>query len=403
MKAYYARAVEMEGLGKSLLNDDEVWRSLGLTPPAFANFETFFSRWCPETNYARLFHDELTSDPLIEVVVHANAVAPVMDGSVVRAIRTRALAGETHEFKAAHFVWCMGGIESARFFLQPELAAMPWNRSGLLGRHFQDHIIASAAAIEPVDRQAFNAAFANVFRGGYKYQPKMRLNPKVQQEEGILNVAALIFFHSDADAVAAELKSTAKKLLQGKLADVTRAEVMRLLTQAPLLARQSWAYVRQHRAYIAPDARVELGVHCEQIPTSDSRVTLSQERDRLGMLTARLEWQVSDLELRSIQTCVEVAERSLKGIARVIPDPDLSSDAFKAKCGDGYHHMGGMRMATSPDAGVVDVQLKLHGVANGYVCSSAVFPSSGFSNPTHTILALAIRLADHLAQAGASS
>jgi choline dehydrogenase-like flavoprotein len=53
-------------------------------------------------------------------------------------------------------------------------------------------------------------------------------------------------------------------------------------------------------------------------------------------------------------------------------------------------------MADSPQRGVVDSNLKLFGVGNGYVCSSAVFPTSGFSNPTHTIIALAVRLAEHL-------
>jgi choline dehydrogenase-like flavoprotein len=94
-----------------------------------------------------------------------------------------------------------------------------------------------------------------------------------------------------------------------------------------------------------------------------------------------------------------VAAESLKKIARVIPDPDLEEpDRFRPKCGDGYHHMGGMRMAVSADHGVVDLDLKLHGIENGYICSAAVFPTSGFSNPTHTVLALSVRLADHLAR-----
>jgi choline dehydrogenase-like flavoprotein len=58
-----------------------------------------------------------------------------------------------------------------------------------------------------------------------------------------------------------------------------------------------------------------------------------------------------------------------------------------------------MRMSTSDATGVVDTNLCLHGLTNTYICSSAVFPSSGFSNPTHTVLALALRLSDHLDQA----
>ena len=117
------------------------------------------------------------------------------------------------------------------------------------------------------------------------------------------------------------------------------------------------------------------------------------------MLRTRMEWKVSDLEVDSIRVCTEKAAAALREIATVAIDPDLlgEREAFKAKCGDGYHHMGGMRMAVSASAGVVDTNLKLHGIANGYVCSGAVFPSSGFSNPTHTVIALAVRLADRLA------
>jgi choline dehydrogenase-like flavoprotein len=58
--------------------------------------------------------------------------------------------------------------------------------------------------------------------------------------------------------------------------------------------------------------------------------------------------------------------------------------------------MGTTRMATDPKHGVVDADLRVHGVDNLYVASSSVFPTVGYSNPTLTIVALALRLADHL-------
>jgi choline dehydrogenase-like flavoprotein len=58
--------------------------------------------------------------------------------------------------------------------------------------------------------------------------------------------------------------------------------------------------------------------------------------------------------------------------------------------------MGGTRMSATAADGVVDTDLKIHGVGNAYVCSASVYPSSGFANPVHTLLALAIRLADRL-------
>ena len=53
-------------------------------------------------------------------------------------------------------------------------------------------------------------------------------------------------------------------------------------------------------------------------------------------------------------------------------------------------------MSESPKSGVVDVNCRVHGIANLYIASSSVFPTCGFANPTLTILALTLRLADHI-------
>jgi choline dehydrogenase-like flavoprotein len=115
-------------------------------------------------------------------------------------------------------------------------------------------------------------------------------------------------------------------------------------------------------------------------------------------LRTRLDWQISERELATIRQYVQVATRSLAGVARIVPDQDLlsGSSTFLARCDDSNHHMGGMRMSASAATGAVDPNLRLYGLDNTYVCSSAVFPTSGFSNPTHTLLALAVRLSEHL-------
>lgn len=394
---YYARAIELEGLSNSTLDDNAVWGEVGLQTPQFQGVDAFFSRWCPETNFARLHHATLADHPLITVWLHANAIAPVWEGSRIRGIRARTLTGIEGLLYADTFIWTMGGIESSRFFLQPELARLPWNRSGLLGRHFQDHVGCSAARLELIDPQRFHRVFDNIFTRGYKYQPKFRLQRNLQEENETLNVGAMIVFQSDSNEIGTELKGVAKKLLRRPLSDSTLAEGMRLVRHAPLFARQIWRYAVAHRAYIPPDATIELGVTCEQPPLSKSSITLSDQRDSLGLLRTRIDWKVTNHEIDSIRTIIKVASDALRAVARVIPDPDLTDyDRFRDKCGDSNHHMGGMRMGSSADRSVVDLDLKLHGIDNGYVCSGAVFPSSGFSNPTHTILALAVRLAEHL-------
>jgi len=60
------------------------------------------------------------------------------------------------------------------------------------------------------------------------------------------------------------------------------------------------------------------------------------------------------------------------------------------------HNIGTTRMHREPRSGVVDENCRVHGVANLYVAGSSVFPTEGTANPTLTIVALALRLADHI-------
>lgn len=395
---HYERALELEGLGSITRQDNAVWREIGLSAPSFPNLEPYFSRWCPEPNFARLHRQTLEDSPALSLWLHANAVEPILEGDVMRGLRCRTLTGIETIFRADRFVFCLGAIESSRFFLQPWFDPLPWNRSGLLGKHFQDHIDVNAARVEPLDHASFHRDFDNVFSRGFKYHPKLRLSPALQQEHGTLNVAATMNFVSDTDEVLARLKATAKNLLRGRTHEVTASDIVFAAANSVLLARQTFRYSLQHRAYNPASAQIFLRLHCEQEPLSRSSITLSSQRDALGHLRTRLDWQISEKEFATMRRYVETARQSLSQIARITPDPDLLSGdpAFLSRCDDSNHHMGGMRLSVDPDAGVVDPNLRLHALANTYICSSAVFPTSGFSNPTHTLLALAVRLSEHL-------
>jgi choline dehydrogenase-like flavoprotein len=397
---FYERALGLEGLSGVERQDNDVWREIGKAAPVFDGLEPYFSRWCPEPNFGRLHRQTLEEHAGLTLWLHANAVALDFEVDVVRGLRCRTLTGIEHTFQAEQFVFCMGAIESSRFFLQPREEGLPWNQSGLLGKHFQDHIDCNAASIEPLESKRFHAIFDNVFEGGYKYHPKLRLAKTVQEQEDTLNVAATMNFLSDGDEALGRIKTTAKHLLRGRLGEVSGGDIAHLAEHLPLLMKQVWRYKMTHRAYNPPNARIFLRVHCEQEPESASSITLTEERDSLGLLRTRLDWRISDVELATIRRYVEVAQRALAGVARVIPNAALMAGDpdFRAQCDDSNHHMGGMQMGESADRSVVDPDLLLRGTRNVYVCSSAVFPNSGFSNPTHTLLALTARLAEHLTQ-----
>jgi choline dehydrogenase-like flavoprotein len=397
---YYERALQLEGLANVERNDAAVWRDHRLPFTQFDDLEAYLSRWCPEPNFARLHNKTLTTDPNIHLWLHASAVELLTEGEAATGLRCRTLTGIEAIFHARHYVFCLGGIESSRFFLQPRPGGLPWNRSGLLGQHFQDHIDCNAAQVIPHDLDSFHDTFDPIFSRGFKYLPKLRLPPHLQSQLGTLSVGSTIGFE-DTGKARMQAKHTIRNLMRGRFGEVTRDNLAHTGKHVPMLFRQAWRYYIQRRAYAPPEVRIFLRIHCEQEPTSHSSITLTNQRDPLGLLRVRFDWQISERELETIRQYVLIAQRSLACVARIIPDEDLMSGSpkFLARCDDSNHHMGGMRMSTSDLTGIVDTNLRLYGLTNTYICSSAVFPCSGFSNPTHTVLALAVRLSDHLDQA----
>ena len=83
-------------------------------------------------------------------------------------------------------------------------------------------------------------------------------------------------------------------------------------------------------------------------------------------------------------------------LGTLIEDHTTDDGGWPRSMTGGKHHMGTTRMHVDPRQGVVDAACRVHGCANLYIAGSSVFPTSGFANPTLTIVALAVRLADEL-------
>jgi choline dehydrogenase-like flavoprotein len=136
----------------------------------------------------------------------------------------------------------------------------------------------------------------------------------------------------------------------------------------------------------------------EHAPNPDSRVTLSPELDALGKQRVRLDWRLRPIDKRSLLRSLKIigAEFGRAGLGRLQITLADDEDTWPQPLFDGGHHMGTTRMHVNPQEGVVDKNCRVHGVANLYVAGSSVFPTGGHANPTLTIVALAVRLADHV-------
>ncbi len=402
---YYRRALEIEGLSTALLDDKSVWKTLGIPVPSFGDALTpFFTRWCPEPDFTRVFGGRLSGHARITIYLHANVHEIVLTGNreAIAGLRCRTLTGRRFTYSADSYVFCLGGIETARLLLQPlagETRA-PWNASGLVGRFFQDHIDATLIEVHPRNHRQLHRLFDNVYRGRFKYHPKLKLAANEQKRLGCLSIGAAFEFHTKRSESLSEFREAAKKIRLGALDPGQAIGLVRRLPDIGLLAKQAIRFKLQGRAFNPDDDGIFLRIHCEQSPNTKSRVTLTSDRDALGMLRSKLEWCVSDLEIATIRHFVLIVERVFRNDfadIKAFPDLEDGGATLLERLDDSNHHMGTTRMARSSQDGVVDPNLRLFGVRNGYVCSCSVFPSSGFSNPTHTLIALAARLAEHLA------
>lgn len=139
-----------------------------------------------------------------------------------------------------------------------------------------------------------------------------------------------------------------------------------------------------------PAGNILLDCLCEQSGLAANRITLdSQKKDQFGDLLPRLSYRLAPIDL---QTLAE---------GRKMIEPLIDSyggNAVSEPLGYGSHLIGTTRMSAKDSGGVVDRNLKVFGTDNLYVAGSSVFPSSGAANPTLTLSALSLRLADHIVQ-----
>ncbi|WP_340318126.1 GMC family oxidoreductase [Rhizorhabdus argentea] len=139
-------------------------------------------------------------------------------------------------------------------------------------------------------------------------------------------------------------------------------------------------------------------MNSEQAPNPSSRITLSDQVDRHGMRRVRIDWRTTELDVETIVAAYDDLDAGLRasGAGRLEHDRAALRDRAREAAPVGGHHIGTARMAASPEKAVVDANCKVHHLANLHVAGAAVFPTSSHANPTLTLVALAIRLADRL-------
>jgi len=271
------------------------------------------------------------------------------------------------------------------------------NERDVVGRFFAERLSARTGYVIPArpgfaERGDFSAVQAV---SDALVQKALRISDAVQRERQLLNCAFLLMtrnlsmtaeaFRSLATLVKAGRRWPLPDGMLGHAGNVATG-----LTDLGALARDRLRSPGDVRSVIA------IRVQAEQAPNPDSRVTLGSRRDPFGLPVAQVAWRPVESDRISIRASQERLDAALRaaGIGRV---QFMLGDEHPAVLWEGnFHHLGATRMHTDPNKGVVDADCRVHGIRNLYVAGSSVFPTYGCSNPTLTVVALALRLADHL-------
>ena len=139
-------------------------------------------------------------------------------------------------------------------------------------------------------------------------------------------------------------------------------------------------------------------MHVEEAPNENNKIILGKEKDELGMPFVKLFYKTSEYSLKTAKLFLEeFGNLCVKDdIGRIaIKDSIHNLEAFKI-LGPTCHHMGGTRMGIDKFNSVVNKDSKVHNINNLYVSGSSSFVTGGYTNPTYTIIQLAIRLAEKI-------
>lgn len=382
----------------------------------------------PQELFTSRLPKAVASAPGVELYHHANVLALHAGDrpDAVSRAEVACLDGPRFTVSARVFVLAAGGIENARVLLLSRLGQPggAGNRHDLVGRYFMEHPLFRSGTLYPVDPHLVERAglYDVVRRGRTDVMGKFSLSAEVQERERLLNVSAMLLprHRRYLPESVYSLRLLATSIGRGRLPEHAVEHLRCVLAGLDFVALSALRKLTGRRRLLAnivpgpgisadggwselPDrgrrySAFDVYLHTEQAPQRENRVELGDERDELGCRRARLVWRWDDLSRDSARRAQRILADELERakIGRFVTE-ELGGKPRYFVPGI-HHHMGTTRMHASPSRGVVDANCRVHGMENLYVAGSSVFPTGGYINPTLTIVALALRLAGHLAR-----
>ena len=371
----------------------------------------------PSNIYSTEYREQIEKSANITTFINANVVEIEADETAQTITRVHAacLTGNRFSVKAKIFILATGGIENARVLLLSNRVQTNGlgNQYDVVGRYFMDHPIVYPGHLYPADNRVFHSMGLYDKRrvNGETVMGRFALSEDTLRREKMMQMSVMLFprdkkYKSEAKASVKELVSAVKlgkvptnffRVMQNiafngndLIADFYQHQIKKELV-TPNLSYGEWSTNGAHREKFV---KFELIAPSEQAPHPDNRVTLSQKKDRLGCPQVKLTnyWNEVDKESVKRAEAIYAKEFADAGLGLMKIEGHERQEVTMSS----HHNMGTTRMNENPRFGVVDANCKVHGISNLFVAGSSVFTTGGFANPTLTIIALSLRLADHV-------
>lgn len=327
----------------------------------------------PPVRFGKKYYKELMQSKNIDLFVNASLTDLRLDDSLeyVNKLKITNYNNKTFEFSGKKIILAMGTVENARLLLNcnSQLGKGIGNNSDFVGRCFMEHF--------------------QVFMGEYSINPE---NPL--WSSGV----KLEFFPTDKFALDKKIGTSVISFGKADSRSYGRLKAIKKVIKESVCPSDTLTkFTKNIFDFNCPGDGV-ITTLCEQSPNKKSRIRLSDKKDSLGLFRVSLDWQINELDKRTIKTlAIETAKEFARlDLGRVKLKEYILSDEIEEKLGAHCHQMGTTRMAKLEKDGVVDMNSKVFGVNNLYIAGSSVFPTGGGVNPTLTIVQLSLRLAEHL-------
>lgn len=355
----------------------------------------------PPTRFGEVYGPALNAASNVRVILGATALS--LETNTAHATAQRVTIGrygkKNLKLRARRFVVALGGIENARFLLLNKLG----NSSGMVGRFFMDHPYFRLMLLVPSQKfTRFLDQWKDTTYQGANLSACVKFAPDVLMRGQFQN-ARINFEPTDRYAASPAIESF-HQLVGGNVraTDELMYHIGNLLLDVDMLTEATSR--QKFDKQIFPERASQfvgltIGCMTEQLPNPDSRITLSEKKDAFGQPETNVSFNLMEADKITMGRLIDAISRSFGrvGIGRVRTfEPSRFAPWPPRQISYGPHHMGTTRMSTSPKSGVVDANLRLHDISNVYVAGSSVFPTGSHVPPTLTIVAFALRLAEHL-------